>query len=360
MDKKITILKGLGILAVVMGHKYFPFSQYYHPYSYHMALFIFVSGYLYKESYENNFKVFFQKRVLRHLANYYKWNLFYAILTVLIFLKLGLILGELPTLNNFFIRPFTVGDQFSLYSASWFIVQLVIIQFLFFIIHKTLKLITKNPYILLVLFLGMTYTGIYLSNYVYPVDNRSPWITMGIRTLFGLGFFYVGFFFKTHLDNRKFTYRFEILVITFLIQFYMWAYIGNLPYAYLSADFHGNMFTPIISSLNGIYLCLWLSNGISKFISDKDVLSLMGKYSYDIMNHHILGFFIFNLVLYKLGYIASTDLVGVYYGFDVDNFGLWYIIWTIAFCLGFISMVSYLKKFLYKNIINKVIPKGNS
>lgn len=47
MNQKFTILKAMGILAVVGGHAGTNFLPWFPVYSFHMPLFIFISGYFF-------------------------------------------------------------------------------------------------------------------------------------------------------------------------------------------------------------------------------------------------------------------------------------------------------------------------
>ncbi|MGL4450821.1 MAG: acyltransferase family protein [Sarcina sp.] len=54
MNIKMNITKALAIIAMVVGHSRGPYVA--NIYLYHMVVFIFVSGYFYKDIYSNNIK----------------------------------------------------------------------------------------------------------------------------------------------------------------------------------------------------------------------------------------------------------------------------------------------------------------
>ena len=90
-NKKMMILSFFGIIFVVIGHltgsltisKLFPY------YSFHMVLFIFISGYFYKEEYANNLYKkdgYFINRFKKFVIPYYFWNFIYGLfVTILIY-----------------------------------------------------------------------------------------------------------------------------------------------------------------------------------------------------------------------------------------------------------------------------------
>lgn len=45
----VDIMKGIGIITVIIGHTYTPFGLNYIIYSFHMPLFFLISGYFWKE-----------------------------------------------------------------------------------------------------------------------------------------------------------------------------------------------------------------------------------------------------------------------------------------------------------------------
>ena len=70
-NTEFSILKGLGIIAVVIGHSSWRLDNIFDPYSFHMALFIFISGYFYKISYEDNCILFIKNKIKSLVIPYF-------------------------------------------------------------------------------------------------------------------------------------------------------------------------------------------------------------------------------------------------------------------------------------------------
>ena len=71
------ILKGLGIIAVVIGHTESPLVPFV--YMYHIALFFFISGYLYKDIYSTDPSIFIAKRIKSLYWPFVKYGLGFLI-----------------------------------------------------------------------------------------------------------------------------------------------------------------------------------------------------------------------------------------------------------------------------------------
>ncbi len=120
-SNKINLLKALAIMLVVSGHLEFSLFGMFPPYSFQLALFFFISGMLFKEKYLNDVKVYFQKRIKSLLIPYFCYELFYLIITYILYLQSGFFLGDNISFKSFFITPFINGHQFLLCAPLWFI-----------------------------------------------------------------------------------------------------------------------------------------------------------------------------------------------------------------------------------------------
>lgn len=77
-NEKMNILSALGIVLVVGGHSGFNFIPEFPVYSFHMPLFVFISGYFF---HAYDFPTFFKKKCLRLMAPLVLWTWFYVCLT---------------------------------------------------------------------------------------------------------------------------------------------------------------------------------------------------------------------------------------------------------------------------------------
>ena len=73
---KVDLMKALAILLVVSGHLEFSLLGMFTPYSFQLALFFFISGYLFKDKYLNDEVTFIERRFKSLLVPYFWYNLF--------------------------------------------------------------------------------------------------------------------------------------------------------------------------------------------------------------------------------------------------------------------------------------------
>ena len=111
MEKKIDpsfrILSALAIILVVAGHAdfgVFDIAGLFPYYSFHVAVFVFISGYFYKEENETNIFSYIKRKAIHLLLPYYGWNLFYGLLTTIMRTK-GFTIGNPMTFYNFLLEP---------------------------------------------------------------------------------------------------------------------------------------------------------------------------------------------------------------------------------------------------------------
>ena len=112
VNLQFKLLSAIGIIIIVSGHCYHGGMElaynWFPPYSYNLALFVFISGYFYKTDYEENIGKYIWKRTKRLLIPAYLWNIFYG--GMVAFLGLfGFTIGAKPDLYNLF----------GLYTKCW-------------------------------------------------------------------------------------------------------------------------------------------------------------------------------------------------------------------------------------------------
>lgn len=167
-DYRFAFLYTLGSFLIVLGHV----SEYnninilfdwFRPFSFHIALFVFCSGYFYKRKNEENFKNFLWKKFKHLIIPTFIWNILYGLFVYLLRYK-GFNIGEEITLYNIFVSPIINGHQFDFNMCCWFVPSLFIVQIVTCLLRKFLNRIrVLNEYAMFILYLGIGILGVYLA-----------------------------------------------------------------------------------------------------------------------------------------------------------------------------------------------------
>jgi fucose 4-O-acetylase-like acetyltransferase len=296
---EMDILKGIGIILVVMGHYYTPFP-WFHPYSFHMPLFFFASGYFYNQKYENEPLLLLKKRSKSLLLPYLAYSIVLGLIVHLINWKYGVKLFIDPSPfspYNFFVMPFISSHHNSFFLAGWFITQLFIIHIFFTLLYKLLKKLSTDIYFHLIVFALLCVLGTYLALQGF---SGGTYKTIISRTLFGTFFYFLGYYYRYLSEANINIFKTKYLIIIFCIQIFMLTKYGDVHFYMVWSDFLGSKFIPIIASVNGIYLYLFISKALSKIITENDILVKIGQNSLHILAFHLFIFFIVNLIWIKM------------------------------------------------------------
>lgn len=330
-------LKAIGIILVICGHNSTTILNWFVPYSFHMALFIFISGYFYNSNNEENLITYIKRKVKSLIIPYYIWNVFYAIL-VGILLKFDLIsFSSNVNLETFFIEPWITGHQYKFNLSGWFVFALFSVILSFVLIRKFLKGVIESEYILTILFFLISSGGEYLA---ISKDYRNGLSLVISRTMFGLFFFQLGYLYKEKLEEKT---RFNLIILVLIVMFQGWLLYktqNSMAYSMVFMSFSNkNVLIPFITSITGIYIYLNIAKIIAVYDGGKDrLLKFIGRSTWAIMLHHIFGMWLLNLVFYLLKIYG----IGKFYEFDVIKFkaDIWYrylFLGDFTFVLYFIA-----------------------
>lgn len=308
-NNKINILKALAIMLVVSGHLEFALLGIFPPYSFHIALFFFISGYLFNEKYLTQVPEFLEKRVKGLLVPYFLYSTFYLGGTVLIAKLTGKFWGMPVTLKNFFITPFLNGHQLDLSCPLWFVPQLFISLVVFLFAFRVLKRIKDNKYFHLAVFLVLALASILLAKY-----RADALVLVAVRTMFSMFFIYLGIFYRDNIENKLNIFNLKWLFAIVLLQAFLWLFnkdytpmdgIG-LSYILVWGQFD-DFLIPILTSLTGIWASLFTLELFYPLVKDNKFLNQMGKCTYHIMANHLFVFYIITaILLYIKGLPIST------------------------------------------------------
>ena len=368
-DSQITILKCLAIFFVVIGHRggIDLLGEWFPIYSFHIPLWFFISGCLYKTQNENQIVYFIKRKVYHLVIPFFFINSLYGIIAIFLSKKNIIAYGIQNNLRSFLIVPWQGGNQFGLNLASWFVLALFLIEISYVIIRKILSyLAIKNEYILGVFFLVTGTLGVVLAHCGY----RTEWWLTLVRVLYGLFFFHMG-----HLYYSKWKFKDTLNSGIYFSLCFLMSYImqlltsNNLYIGVWNADFNRLQVTPILSLLTpiaGIMFWLRVSKLLVRWAEKSKFINYIGSNTWTIMMHHQMIFFIINYIFSKLyinyGWPSDFDInafrTNAWYGYTLFHNPNSMLIFSILGILIPLSIKFLLQKFLPQNKIGKFIAKS--
>ena len=315
IDYRFKILYAIGMVMIVAGHcnggginilaDWFPY------YSFHLGLFLFASGYFYKEQNEQHVGQFILKKIKHLIIPLFLWNCFYAIFVS--FLSLfGFSIGTPVTLEKLTTLVLTSGHQFLFNLGSWFVVPLFSIQ-VFNILFRKITQKIESPYkewLILSIYLAIGVFGVYLSNHGWITG----WQRMFVRFASLLPFYEFGILYHSKLEKHDRISNIWYFSTILIIQAIIVAIFHRPPsFIYANPDIAKyGYFMPFISGAIGIALWLRIAKILEPAIGKSKIVNLIADNSFSIMVNHFLGFFIINslygLLLTKIFHVGHFDV----------------------------------------------------
>ena len=331
----LDVARAIAIILVVCGHcdNFTSFSIQKFAGLFFMPLFIFISGYLFKDRVIASFsdlKSFLKRRVLPIYKYYLTYELVFFIFTNLFF-KIG-----------FYSSSVKYGDKiiYPISSIPDFIVGVL----------KIVVMMGREPFcaafwfFIALIFVTIGYSIIrFIASKLDNIVNKDITITVGVLVCFALGcimrysiniprfspsltliLFY-------HLGNLTYVNRDRLSFNN--VYFAVISLVGLLIlYNFGSVSMNHNEFTDpiflIVTSVLGIYLVFFISKIIEgKFTRICDALVYIGQNTLPIIAFHIFCFKIPMLLQFYFGVISYNQLA-ILNGVSNDN--LWYLLYVIC------------------------------
>ena len=348
INETFKMLYIIAIIMIVDGHigttDYLSLNGLLRYQNYHIALFMFTSGYFLNLN--RNTKDFLTRKCTRLLLPLFIWNFIYGFICWALNTYGDFQIGAEFNLYNLIVAPFTDGHQFIYNMASWFLVPLFFVQVIsFFILKPFLKKQGTCPLICwLIFFVLALILGSIALNYG-PENGGARNIKLAIlRIFYFMPAFAFGALYKNWLEKYDTLntplYLFIVLGLISILSHIFPGY-NHVP-SWL--DF---VFAPSLAIYAISFLCILFWLRIAKVLvpvyKKSSALQHISDHTFDIMMHHFAGFMLikatlcglsdFNKALYK------TD-IWYYYFPGSEILSQWvYISITIVIALlaGFTS-----------------------
>lgn len=303
------LMYALGMVLVVANHcEYGGISLFYEifpAYSFHMGLFMFSSGYFYKESAELHIGKYINKKLNTLILPLYLWNFVYALFAQIMSLR-GFSLGIGVSFRQLFIEPITNGHQYIYNLATWFVVPLFMVEVLNVSFRRILSRIDgpKKEYIYITLSLVLGMFSIFLSN---KGLNTGWWLVL-TRMLHLFPFYCVGYFYNKVLEQKDTLPNFTYFLIVVGIELMIIIYKGTvLVWEQVWCNFTIFDAWPYIVGFLGIAFWLRITRILEPTIGKGRVVNLIADNTFSIMVNQFLGFMLVKSV-FAIGYKYSNTL----------------------------------------------------
>jgi len=331
-------MQAIAILLVLIGHKgewLFPFTLEHWPmYSYHMPLFVFISGYFFKAESTQHVGSFILKKCKHLLLPYFGWNLFYGLLMLALH-KFNLVnfypQGLHLTWTNFFWQPWLDGHQYLFNLASWFVLTLFVTQVVYVGIRKATEVcqwLTDGKILVMLLLLGSF--SVFMTSNHYASENVLPLY----KLLFFLPFYHFGYLYKTKLETKDTLSDGWYFLILFVLQFCLISDPDATRFGAFRMYFvTGHSIMPFITSAIGILFWLRVSRHLAKWIGNCTAILCIGENTWSIMMHHLLVYFLINLLVVNvLPGLSEPDAFKTNFWYTCTNIPIW-IYWVLGLYL---------------------------
>lgn len=322
LNQEFLVLQAIAIILVVIGHgkggALTPFSDWFPIYSYHMPLFVFISGYFYKQGSEQHILQFLMKKAKSLLLPYFIWNFVYG-LVILLFHKLEWIqYGQEPNLYNIFVEPWLLGQQFSFNCAAWFVLTLFLVQTVYILLQRLFLHVKGKNWLLLCLF---TLFGCGVIWYSKTPNMVNFVIALG-KILFFLQFYHWGHLYRYYLEERLPKKYFLYLCLFFVIQLFLLKFVDQFNFWVYRCYFPGTRYIvePILTSFTGIGFWLCIVKLLGPSVQKSKIVRYIGQNTWSVMMHHPIWFFAINCLLWGLSSPLNLS------GFNIQAFQteIWY------------------------------------
>ena len=284
------IAKGVGIIAIVVGHTCIGFASNF-VYMFHLQFFFFISGFLFNERKYGDDPWLNMKNKIKSLWLPYFLIIGFFVIFHNLFLLLALQLQDTPryTLTEILVRVCEAMFGYSreiLAGPTWFLRTLAMAMIIFgFIVFISRVIERKSNIVLKIIFqlicvIALTVVGYPLiQNHIQlPADMQISFVVMP--------FIWVGYILRNYKgDIEKFlnpivaVIAFVIVGVVSVFKSIDYAYGSEFPYMH-------------IISLLGIYGCLYITKLIRKFKTSTKIMAFVGELSLYIM---FLHFFILRI-----------------------------------------------------------------
>lgn len=315
------ILSALAIIMVAAGHlgyNILTVGDLFPYYSFHVPLFMFISGYFYRQKEQERPLSYIKKKARRLLLPYFFWNLVYGLLASLLRSWGDFTFGEQVTIKTLFLDPFLHGYQYIYNFAAWFVPVLFLIEVMNLFMRIVLRAIRLDHEGLILagtLAVGMAVVWLAINGHVWGLYK------MPGRILFLYPCFQMGQFYRRKLEVHDRLGNLPYFTIVLGIQILLNLCCNGLAYSCVwCTAFANGPVIPYVTVVSGVAFWLRVSKILAPVCGQNTAVAYLGRNTYPVMMHHIMVFMAIKMILAGIaagtGYLADFDFTRFYTDID--------------------------------------------
>lgn len=352
---QFVFLYAIGSILIVAGHcnngSINLAFDFFDIYTFHLALFIFASGYFYKEKYESNPLKYIWKKFKKLIIPMYMVNLFFGIF-ILILKRYGFSIGAEFNLYNLLIAPLRDGHQFVYNMCFWFVVPLFMVESFNILFRKINRKSLYQEYFNTLLYFILGIGALCFARYGSNIQNH----LFFLRFLYFLPYYQLGILYHKKLERHDTLCNEKYFIVLLIIQFILITMNKGLPsYSPSWMQFNGQIFLPYLEAILGVAFWLRVAKIMEEYTKKSKVINCVADHAYSIMAYQFLGFF-FVKSLFALfskytpcfsnfDFVAFKSNVWYYYlPFNINQWLIVYLIFGIATPILINNIIVYCKK----------------
>ena len=284
----------------------FPYNSFY------MPLFVFISGYFFKQT---KILDFIEHKIKRLLIPYIIYDCIMILLSIVIdsifkthWYK-GISIKQIG-------KTLIFGPTTSLNGAAWFVIMLFWVSIIYCVIRRIFPSNHINDVFVFIITTVCSIVCLYIR---ITIDYKSFWFIICSRTAFYLQFYNWGYMFKIYFEKRLIIHR-KLLVcsLCMLINIILILLYGD-KINFSSTSVMGSfnyVFIPFITSATGILFYYEIANFLSSKFGEVHFISFIGRNTFVIMQVHLLFVNIPNFYAYLQAKAGNPK----YIDFPIDKF----------------------------------------
>lgn len=344
IDYTFKALSICGMLCVLAGHfgsHALCFTHLYEYDTFHMPLFLFISGYFFRSENAQGIRDvfgFIKKKFLRLMVPYFIWNFVYFGIMLLLqnnpIFSFSIFTGEV-TWKNFVLVPFQTGRGFAYNVAAWFVPFLFLVESLYCVgRYCFVKVFRNREFPLVVVFFLIAYAGIRLSR----LEWAGLWRIGVTRAMYGAFWYAFAVYYREKLEtiDQKMPALVAIAGNMLVSAFLVLRFGNDTPVLY-TANFSMRAALIFLRAGLGIWFWLRICRLLAPAVARSKAALFFADHTFSVMMHQGLAGLILNGLLYKSRLVSGFDVDAyrsrIWFGVGPDAFRVVYLILIPAMIL---------------------------